>query len=279
MITVNLFDNNFRHSIKEIGFDSASFNKLPTKIKYVRDNMQFNGITVFTDSFILDAIVDKVECDVKIGWCQESPIIYPLLQNLPIEIENKFDYIVTSNKKLIQKNPHKYKYLPIACCWVSDIQDIKYEKDRLLSHVVSNKHNTIGHLLRHKITSFLTEKNISADIYGYKRFNTKKDPHERYMFSIIVENGKIDGYFSEKLIDCLIQGTIPIYWGDPNIGDYFNVDGIIPFNDVNEIAQLVINEEDYIKRKRAIKENIDICRKKFICVDDNLADLLQTNLK
>ena len=60
-----------------------------------------------------------------------------------------------------------------------------------------------------------------------------------------MENCKSPGYFSEKIIDCLIQGTIPIYWGDPTISSYFNMKGIINFNNIDEIANLKISKKYY----------------------------------
>lgn len=30
-------------------------------------------------------------------------------------------------------------------------------------------------------------------------------------------------YFSEKLSDCFVSGTIPLYWGCVRLGDYFDM--------------------------------------------------------
>jgi hypothetical protein len=35
-----------------------------------------------------------------------------------------------------------------------------------------------------------------------------------YKFSIAMENSGADGYYSEKIIDSFLSGTIPIYYGD-----------------------------------------------------------------
>ena len=39
----------------------------------------------------------------------------------------------------------------------------------------------------------------------------------QYRFAIAYENFKIRGYITEKMLDCLFVGTIPVYWGDPEI--------------------------------------------------------------
>ena len=43
-----------------------------------------------------------------------------------------------------------------------------------------------------------------------------------YKFSISMENSDGDGYISEKIIDSLIAGTIPIYYGDYMVDEYIN---------------------------------------------------------
>lgn len=47
------------------------------------------------------------------------------------------------------------------------------------------------------------------------------------MFHVAIENVSQIGYFSEKLLDCFLTRTIPLYWGCPNVGDFFDVEGII----------------------------------------------------
>jgi len=37
-----------------------------------------------------------------------------------------------------------------------------------------------------------------------------------YKFCICAENVEYDGYVTEKIIDCFIAGTIPIYFGTSN---------------------------------------------------------------
>jgi len=41
-----------------------------------------------------------------------------------------------------------------------------------------------------------------------------------YNFSLCFENTQMKGYVTEKLIDCLYTGTIPLYMGAPDIADY-----------------------------------------------------------
>jgi hypothetical protein len=82
------------------------------------------------------------------------------------------------------------------------------------------------------------------------------------MFHIAMENSRIRGYFSEKIVDCFITYTIPIYFGCPNIGDFFHKEGIIIANSVDEIIEIVNNltEEDYYSRKEWMEKNREIAK-------------------
>jgi len=65
MLQVNIFDNNFGHSINEDGFDTASMGRKPQVMQWVRNQLNFDGPTVFTDEMMFDPVVDKVKCKYK----------------------------------------------------------------------------------------------------------------------------------------------------------------------------------------------------------------------
>tara|TARA_X000001382_G_scaffold99076_2_gene73516 strand:- start:3647 stop:4513 length:867 start_codon:yes stop_codon:yes gene_type:complete len=76
-------------------------------------------------------------------------------------------------------------------------------------------------------------------------------------FHVCIENQSVKHYFTEKLIDSFLTYTIPIYWGCPNIGDYFNLDGMIIIDSIEELIPK-INEltlDYYNERMGAIEEN------------------------
>ena len=77
------------------------------------------------------------------------------------------------------------------------------------------------------------------------------------MFSIIIENDFEKNWFTEKILDCFGQYTVPIYIGCRNISDFFNKDGIITCNNIKDIIKIANNlkKEDYFKRIEFIKEN------------------------
>jgi hypothetical protein len=76
---------------------------------------------------------------------------------------------------------------------------------------------------------------------GFNEIPNKIDGLKDYCFSITMENATYSIMFTEKLTDCFMSGTIPIYYGMKNIGDFFNKDGIIILNDDFKIEDLTFD--------------------------------------
>lgn len=72
-----------------------------------------------------------------------------------------------------------------------------------------------------------------------------------YKFSIAFENSYTPGYTTEKIVEAFAAGTIPIYWGNPEIGKEFNVKSFINCHDYNDF-------NDVIDRIKEIDNNKDL---------------------
>lgn len=227
-------------------------------IEYVGPYMKWDGITVFTDEMCLSSLVDQVESKYKIAWSVESPVIKPELFNKIKEIENKFNYIYTYNP---EKNNPKHKQSYFGSCWIPKSFCKIYDKSKLLSIVASNKNYAIGHQLRHKIISLNLHKDLELWGSGYRWFSDEPEdrtkPFKDYKYTIVIENCKYPNYFTDKIIDCFASGTIPIYWGDPNISQHFNDKGFYIWSNIEELKNILekINSEDYDSKSVYIKEN------------------------
>lgn len=235
---------------------TGSTGKSPKKIKW-SEKQTDNNILVFTDTCLY--FVNNFNNDyIKIAWLIEPRSILPKLYDNITLLEDKFDYICTYDNKLLQRSD-KYIFIPIACGhWIYD-DDIKiHNKTKNISIILSPKRKTIGHKLRHKIVD-----NINLDKYGkeFKNINNKIEGLKDYRFHVVVENDKIDNYYSEKLLDAFITGCIPFYFGTKN--NDFNDEGIIYFNDLNDLKDKIdkyANEEYYNKllKEGIIQDNFNI---------------------
>ena len=61
-----------------------------------------------------------------------------------------------------------------------------------------------------------------------------------YKFTIAFENTVMNGYTTEKLIQPLIAGSIPIYYGNPRVVEQFNKEAFINCNDYDNCLDKVI---------------------------------------
>jgi len=156
------------------------------------------------------------------------------------------DYV--DNKKIFYNNP------PFGSWATPKLQ----QKTKLISTICSFKNITTGHELRHKCIKELKKLNYNISLYGsgYNYIQSKNEGLDDYCFSIVIENSKVNGYFTEKILDCFLTGTIPIYWGDPSIGEIFDINGIIILKSLDDI--LNINFELYQKMLPYVIKNYEI---------------------
>jgi hypothetical protein len=275
MIRVNLWDTEFRHSLGEQGYDGASYRFKPTKIEYVRNQLEWNGITLFTNN-CLDKVLE-VSSTIKIAWMLEARPIFPSSYEKLMELEDKFDYIITFYEDLLQRDSKKYLPYIMGCCRIPTEDQKIYPKTKLLSHLVTRQMTTFPHQFRHILAHFLAESNYPVTIFGpnHTPYPTKLDAHKDFMFSIVIMNSSDNFYITEWLIDALMCGTIPVFYGCPKIGKFFNPDGIIQLNDFNDILTILptLTQELYESKKEAIVENLNKA-KAYVCPDDIIADLL-----
>ena len=170
----------------------------------------------------------------------------------------RFHRILTCDTKLNANIPNGLM-IPFGTTWVPDWSTRDLAKDRNLSLIASAKRKLKGHKLRHKCVDWMRSEGIVVDVMGggYRRFEVKADGVARYRFSVVIENSREENYFTEKLMDALLCKTVPIYWGCPNIGDYFDTEGMIVCEDMEGLrnAILTANQDVYDTLREKIDKN------------------------
>jgi hypothetical protein len=84
----------------------------------------------------------------------------------------------------------------------------------------------------------------------------------KYKFMICFENKSRPYYLTEKLINAYHSGTIPIYWGCPNVHEFVNMDAILYLNpdyteaDVSALLQEIVRLDQDDEAYRAKFESI-----------------------
>ena len=93
----------------------------------------------------------------------------------------------------------------------------------------------------------------------------KRICYNESMFHVAIENTKHNNWYTEKIGDAFSSKTVPIYWGCPNIGEYFDERGIIRFETKEELVEIVnsLTPELYESMKPYIENNYNLVKKSF----------------
>lgn len=203
-------------------------------------------------------------------------------------VNHKFyDLILAFDERVLAACPNATFLTESACSWlprkwgVSDpMGNMRYEngvyhknpvvmdypgcdvtaKKFKVSFLTSSKGSLPGHQLRQEIYEKLPAQVGMIPTWKHRSppiINDKRTILEPYMFSIAPENSRHSGYYTEKIVDCFVAKTIPIYWGCTDISRHFNTDGILQFENYDGLLNVLqqLTPEFYASRKSAIDEN------------------------
>jgi len=190
---------------------------------------------------------------------------------------NRYTRILTSNPTLLD-NCSNALFLAYGTTWLNKsahhpdslgcfTEDLgRIPKDASVSMLCGSLTGKAGYNLRHAIWRRRKEIPARLNFYSSTRFPIRGEqrlPRDdkihlfTSMYSVAVESASQKNYFTEKLIDCLITKTIPIYWGCPNSSDFFDTSYWIPaerifsteYTDAYYIASLAKIDANFEKAK------------------------------
>jgi hypothetical protein len=223
----------------------------------------------------------------------EPNIIAPHFEDYLLNNYSKYHTIFTFNETILARCSNAKLYF-FGSCWIpksyySNID--KTKKQFRISNISGNKiiNNSIGHLFRQKIhhnqhllgafpiTFFRSSRQIPhINDYANNPFlenDSKISLFDTYQFSIVIENSKQKNYFTEKIIDCLVTKTIPIYWGCPNIDNIFDITGwiILESDSIEELVEKlkVLDEKYYDNHKDVVEKNY-LKAQEYVLLRNNL---------
>ena len=259
---INTFgDNKERHTIPKL-FSYC----------YNQSIGEFN-LTILQDENILNYLENKIEIDKTkpiIAILAEGPhlfnqqAVYDRIQ----QDYQKFDKVLGWHESLFNLPNFKFKPISEISQWSALPNELDtnqfqiYNKNKMTSFITSNKNMCDGHQFRLDCLNKIQQKSLNVDLYGrgINEIDSKLQGLQDYRFCIAMENDYTNNYFTEKLLDCMLSGTIPIYHGCKNIEKYFDINGIITFETVDELVDILNNltAKDYKSRLSAIQKNYEI---------------------
>ncbi|UOA28063.1 hypothetical protein [Pseudosulfitobacter sp. DSM 107133] len=148
----------------------------------------------------------------------------------------RYHRIFTHDPGLLRGAPNA-RFLAAARTWVPEWETLDLSKTQEVSLIASNRRDLEGHKLRHDVAALA--QGVTLMGRGYAPFEHKHEGLAPFRFSVVIENMRAGGYFSEKLVDALLCETVPIYWGAPDVADYFDTDAMIVCTSKDEILAAI----------------------------------------
>lgn len=244
----NLVGNTFTHTTGgNLGY--SVHGKRSKYIKWVQHDWS-------KATFYIDHAIEQAHENSNVpqyAWLLESKWISPAIGHMkenPKKYLDRFTMIFTHDQELLALDD-KFKFVPAQGSWIQNPHPILL-KNKLVSMIASNKDWCTGHQERLKWVSKLRN---SLDLYGrgFNEIANKEQGLNDYYFSVAIENGQYETYFTEKILDCFLTYTIPVYLGSPDIGEYFNTDGIIFLDESFNPRDL--SEDMWWSKLNAIEDN------------------------
>jgi len=243
-IKINMVGGGFQHLISTNGME-------PKYMEWIK-GVHSAPISIYIDYSMTQPINKRTK---NYGWLCESKTI---IGNLYSWCEQNIDYLKSN---FVSVFTHDVRLSSLSDIFILTQCSAKsflthgeiYPKTKLVSMIASNKVMCQEHLYRQEI---IRKYSSQCDHFGrgYNEIENKEDGLKDYCFSFALENATYSNMFTEKITDCFMTGTIPIYYGIENIGDYFNPEGIILLTDDFEIKDLSFDL--YSSKLKSIEENL-----------------------
>ena len=213
--------------------------------------------------FVTDSFIKSAKGEGQIAWLLEPFSLHP--EDYTSAMKKPFDAVLTHN--LYFANINNWLWYPRGGSWIDREYWGAHKKSRNISILMSQKNTMTGHKFRHRIVEKLSGK--IDDVFGLEKWIAPLDALAAYRYSVVVENEKSSYWFTEKLLNCLLVGTIPIYWGCPGICNFFNTDGFLLVDTLDDVQDAIgiANQKYYKSHQKTITENIEIAKKYVVCED------------
>jgi len=229
-------------------------------------------------------------------YIQVEPQIIIQSEQYIIENCHKYHTIYTFNPNVLEKCPNAKKYV-FGTTWLTpppEQVDISKKQFRISSLSGSKRiGESRGHVLRQvlyhnqhvfhefPITWYRSTLQIPhlTDYGNNPLLSTKNELFEEFQFALVIENSKETNYFTEKIMDCLLTKTIPIYWGCPNIAEFFDTTGwmILETESIEELHEKCrALTPDYYHNYTDIIDKNCAKAKTYINFTDNLNNAVST---
>lgn len=211
----------------------------------------------------LKFLVEK-NMEAKAIYCNaEPPVVNPMNDKAGLtKLLKYFPYIMTWNDELVNNQRIFKRNIPYY--FENQIGQIPFEERKLLTSISGNKHSNHPDELYSEREKLITAiERICPDKFDFYgggwdkekhptyggRVKNKAEIYHHYRFAIAFENMKnVRGYISEKILDCITSGIVPVYWGADNIAEYIPENCFIDYRKFSSVEDMIFFLEGMDKK-------------------------------
>ena len=249
-----------------------------TEESFPKDTLRANTIVIVDEINVLENITKEngvdiiyIQIEPKIVW----NVTLPIIRNA-----YKCSTIYTYDDDILHNCKNAKKYI-FGTTWIPKdyYLNINTNKKQFAASVIvgsKNINNGSGYLFRqaiyhHQYLFIETIPKIILYISSLQLpmlepktdnrilYDNKTDLFDNFQYSIVIDNELQSNYISEKILDCLVTQTVPIFYGCPNISEYFDTSYWIILNntDINLLNEKInsISSTHYDNNYEKIKAN------------------------
>jgi hypothetical protein len=164
--------------------------------------------------------IQKFPNQLWVAWSMESCVSYPQLLNL--EYMKQFDLTMTyrldSDLPAPYFGPHTrdelLRPLRLKTATAPAVYFASNAADR------SGRMDYVRELMRHLDVDSYGACLKNKELIDDRGRDTKLETFAQYKFTLAFENSIAPDYVTEKFFDPLVAGSVPVYWGAPNIEQF-----------------------------------------------------------
>ncbi|MFH1822837.1 MAG: glycosyltransferase family 10 [Patescibacteria group bacterium] len=215
-------------------------------------------------------VLNNVIKEEKVNCPSGNTILFALepssIQKYKPAFLNQFSKVVTGQKNIKHKDITRTL---TTLFWhfnktYDDLADTHFvKKTKLISIITSDKAFTSGHKRRLRFAYRLKEYfGDSIDLFGrgIRPFEDKWEVLAPYKFTVAIENEWQSDWITEKLTDCFLTYTFPLYYGCPNAEEYFHPDSFTRI-DINNFDQSIKIIENILANEQYYYDHLNVLKK------------------
>ena len=194
----------------------------------------------------------------NVAWTVEGEAIHPGCAKAMRAAAHTFVRVYQHGAATADSGLGVHGHIPFGAVWVVNA-DATVVKQTRASCISSSKRYAPGHKFRCSVMEALAD-DARVERFGafvHRHIVDKGEALMPFMYSIIIENDREEGLWTEKISDCCIARCVAFYWGAPNIHDWFDAGSVLVFETVSDLQLLLatMSVADYESRQLAIENN------------------------